>query len=99
MQFLERLFRGAEPMAAAGAVKADSMKSDNADEPRAPLRRMMERGMASYAFDAQGWARSLDPARMDALVLAAPAVNPPAEGLDVAERVRALVSDAAYQLK
>jgi uncharacterized protein (DUF1800 family) len=103
-QFLERLFRGAEPMAAEEPMKSDSMKADamkagKADEPRARLRRLMERGVASYAFDAQGWARPLDAARLDALVLAAPAVNPPAEGLDVAERVRALVTDAAYQLK
>ena len=97
-QFLERLFRGSDAMALAilpGATAPAEMSS----EPRQRFRRMMERGMESYAFDAQQWSGSIGDAGIERLVLAAPAVNRPAAGLDVADRVRALVADPAYQLK
>jgi uncharacterized protein (DUF1800 family) len=89
-QFLERLFRGSD--AAAPAQELSSSRG-------AGLPRMGARGMASYAFDAQRWSRSIDAARVESLVLAATPVHRPAEGLDVADRVRALVADPAYQLK
>jgi hypothetical protein len=60
---------------------------------------MMERGMAAYAFDAERWSRSIGDAPIEPLVLAAPAVNPPADGLDLVDRVRGLVADPAYQLR
>lgn len=88
-QFLERLFRGSDSMTAV----------EMPGEPRPRLRRMMERGMASYAFDAQRWTRSIGDANIEQLVLATPAINPPAAGADVVERVRGLVADPAYQLK
>jgi uncharacterized protein (DUF1800 family) len=88
-QFLERLFRGSDAMAPV----------DMPSEPRPRVRRMLERGMASYAFDARKWSASIGEAGIERLVLAAPAVNRPAAGLDVIDHVRALVADPAYQLK
>jgi uncharacterized protein (DUF1800 family) len=97
-QFLERLFRGSDAMALAMLPGAPA-PVEMSNEPRQRFRRMMERGMASYAFDAQQWSRSIGDAGIERLVLAAPPVNRPAAGLDVADHVRALVSDPAYQLK
>jgi uncharacterized protein (DUF1800 family) len=88
-QFLERLFRGSDGMAQAAM----------ASEVRARMRRMLERGMASYGFDAPQWSRSIGDAQIERLVLAAPAVNPISAGPDVVERVRVLVADPAYQIK
>ena len=81
-------------------AKADA-KADAAGE---RYRRVLERGMADYAFDAERFDRAIanpssGPSRMDRLVLATDAVTPPPDGLDPAERVRALVSDPAFQLK
>ena len=88
-QFLERVFRGADPM----TMAADGEMKDKG--PGSRYRRMLERGMASYAFDAERFGPSLD-AR---LVLAAAPVNPVDDALALTERVRSLVSDPAYQLK
>ena len=66
-------------------------------------RRMLERGMNDYAFDADRFTRTLakpeDAARIDRLVLATDAVNGVAPELDLAERMHALVTDPAYQLR
>ena len=91
----------------ADAGKMERVSQANPAKPQQPgerYRRMLERGMASYAFDAPAWSRSLagaDPraARIESLVLATPAVNPPGTDLDDAELVRALVADPAYQLR
>jgi uncharacterized protein (DUF1800 family) len=102
-QWLDRVFRGTEPalVAANDSEAAQPMKEKGRGE---RYRRMLERGMVGYAFDGERFIRSLPvshdgAARVDQLVLAAPAVNSPVEDLDAAERVRALVTDAAYQLK
>lgn len=55
--------------------------------------------MASYAFDEPRWSESIADTRLESLVLAVAALNPPAAGLEVVERVRALVADPVYQLK
>ena len=95
-QFVERVFRGSEPSMMATAERADEGK----DAPGVRYRRMLERGMADYAFDAERFERALStPARIDRLVLAVDAVNPVADDADAATRVRALVSDPAYQVK
>jgi uncharacterized protein (DUF1800 family) len=97
-QFLERLFRGSDAMALA-MLPGATAPVEMSNEPRQRFRRMMERGMASYAFDAQQWSRSIGDAGIEGLVLAAPAVNRPAAGLEVVDHVRAVVADPAYQLK
>jgi uncharacterized protein (DUF1800 family) len=99
-QFLERIFRGADPTMTATAERVEPAKA----APGERYRRMLERGMADYAFDADRFDRTLDSsprgaARIDGLVLATDAVSAIAPDLDPAERVRALVSDPAYQLK
>jgi hypothetical protein len=82
--------------------------AQSTEEPKASpgerYRRMLERGMVDYAFDADRFDRSIatpspDDGRVQRLVLAAEAVNPVPRDLDTAERVRALVSDPAYQLR
>jgi hypothetical protein len=64
---------------------------------------MMDRGLGSYAFNPQRWTHSLaegETARdVEHLVLAAAPVNPVPADADAVERVRALVSDPAYQLR
>jgi uncharacterized protein (DUF1800 family) len=94
-QFVDRVFRGSEPGAMPVAMR------DNAPA-RAPLRRMLERGFVDYGFDADRFGATLgDPggARLESLVLAFPPVNPVDREAPFADRVRALVADAAYQLK
>ncbi len=107
-QFVDRVFRGSERMAAMAASEGDATMEPAAvsarnDAPGARLRRMMERGMGSYAFDPERWAHSLAPdsrsADLDHLVLATAAVNAVPADLDAAARVRALAADPAYQLK
>jgi len=100
-QWLERIFRGADPAMAAEASTAEEPRDK---EPGARLRRAMERGMAGYGFDAERFAKSLASgdrgARLESLVLATAPVAAQASRDDpLAERVRALVSDPAYQLK
>ena len=102
-QWLDRVFRGSDPAMTA----AQASDRDEAVKQRGPgerYRRMMERGMADYTFDAERFIRSLPvsadgAARVDQLVLATAAVNPAPEDADAAERVRVLVADPAYQLK
>ena len=100
-QWLERIFRGADP---AMAAEASTAVEPPDKEPGARLRRAMERGMAGYGFDAERFATSLASgdrgARLESLVLATAPVAAEASRDDpLPERVRALVSDPAYQLK
>src|SRR5262249_20060302 len=59
--------------------------------------------MAAYAFDSarfeSGAMRDAERSRLDALVLAVAPVNPVDGEMPPADRVRALVADAAYQLR
>ena len=100
-QLLERLFRGTDAMPEpAMAMARDDMAQDAAKGPEARFRRMMERGMQTYAFDWDRWSRTLERgAPVASLVLATAAVNPAPAGAEGAELVRHLVADPAYQLK
>jgi uncharacterized protein (DUF1800 family) len=100
-QFLDRLFRGTDTAAApAMAAVADDMKSEAAAGPEARARRMMERGLQTYAFDWDRWSRTLARgSRMESLMLATAAVNPVPPDVEGPELVRFLVSDPTYQLK
>ncbi len=107
-QWLDRVFRGSEPtMAADASARDDDMKArDNETKSKAPeerYRRMLERGMADYAFDSDRFARSVPKAAgeeaLERLVLATAAVNRVPPDLDQRERVRGLVADPAFQLK
>ncbi len=101
-QFLGRLFRGSDAMAAAALAPAP-MAGDRMEEgagPEARFRRMLERGMQTYAFDWERWSRSLGRgARLESLLLATGPANPVPPGFEGVELVRHLVSDPAYQLK
>jgi hypothetical protein len=82
------------------AAEAPMRVAATAAPPGQALRRMLERGMSDYTFDADRFARTLAAnGRVEALVLAYPAVNTPDPDMPFAERVRALVADASYQLK
>ena len=99
-QWVERVFRGSDPAMMAVAQSTVEPKAG----PGERYRRMLERGMVDYAFDADRFDRSIatpsrDDGRVERLVLAAEAVNPVPRDLDTAQRVRALVSDPAYQLR
>jgi uncharacterized protein (DUF1800 family) len=103
-QLVERIFRGSDPVpeAAMTVMSAPDASAPKAPEtgPEARLRRAMERGMQTYAFDWDRWSRTLGKdATLDHLVLATAPVNPPEEDASGAERVRMLVADPAYQLK
>jgi uncharacterized protein (DUF1800 family) len=107
-QFVERVFRGAEPesmTASASAADAMASRASAAAGPAEQMRRSLEQGMRAYAFDAERWSRSLDPgladrdARVSALVLAMPPANPVPAGGDTAALVRVLVADPVYQLR
>ena len=98
-QFVERVFRGSDPMMASVPLRAGG---EARGAPGQAMRRMLERGMVDYTFDAERFAASLGTAadaRLVKLALAYPAVNPPDADAPFAERVRGLVADAAYQLK
>ena len=101
-QFVDRLFRGSDPMSAE-APSEESMQGAAQAVPAARLRRTLERGMAAYAFDEArfdaGRAGKADRERLDGLVLAIAPVNGIDEDMPPGDRVRALVSDAAYQLR
>jgi uncharacterized protein (DUF1800 family) len=102
-QWLDRVFRGSDPMMVAGALPTREAEG-KAGDPGERFRRLMERGMASYGFDAERFSRSIAAREgreqaIERLVLAAPAVNHVAPGVEEGERVRALAADAAYQLK
>jgi uncharacterized protein (DUF1800 family) len=97
-QLLERLFRGRDGMPA----PTDSMAAAPAG-PEARMRRAMEQGMRTYAFDAAAFAETLGtdrtPSRIERLVLAQVAVHPAAQGMGLADLARHLVADPAYQLR
>jgi uncharacterized protein (DUF1800 family) len=108
-QVLDRLFR-AEEMAAAPAMMAASaaageqFSAGKGDGREARMQRRMDRGMGSYAFNWDKWARPFgaapaQAARIERLVLAAPPVTPAPDNAAGLELVRALVSDPVYQLK
>jgi uncharacterized protein (DUF1800 family) len=99
-QFIDRVFRGSDPMAAAGAMRPAARVAPG--QGGAALRRMLERGMADYVFDAERFGESLGTKggeRLQSLVLAYPPVSAMPGEIPVGDRVRALVADAAYQLK
>ena len=100
-QFIERLFRGTDAVAEPAMVgAADDMRNETPAGPEARIRRMMERGMQTYAFDWERWSRTLDRnARIESLMLATAAVNPVPANAGGVELVRHLVSDPTYQLK
>jgi uncharacterized protein (DUF1800 family) len=100
-QFIERLFRGTDVVAEPTMMAtADEMKGEPAPGPEARVRRMLERGMQTYAFDWTRWSRTLGQgARIESLILATPAVNSAPARADGMELVRHLVSDPTYQLK
>ena len=104
-QWLERVFRGSDPvtmaMAEPPSVRGEAARGAG---PEQRYRRMLERGMAGYGFDAERFAKSVSatrdrPDRIERLLLATSAVSRPEAGLEEPERVRSLVSDPAYQLK
>jgi uncharacterized protein (DUF1800 family) len=99
-QWLDRVFRASDSMAALAAPADAMMASAPAKGEGARLRRALDGGMASYAFDAPRWERALgstaDRAR---LVLAMAPVNAPPAGAEGVDRIRALVLDPAYQLR
>jgi uncharacterized protein (DUF1800 family) len=100
-QFVDRVFRGSEPMEAPATVEEPMA----AQRPGAAMRRSLERGMASYAFDPERWSRAVDNGLQDradyvaTLVLATAPANPVPAGDDEAALVRALVADPVYQLR
>ena len=82
-QWLDRVFRGSDPamMAAASPAPADESADAKPKAPGERYRRMIERGMADYAFDAERFERSMATghpgARVERTVpRAADAVNP-----------------------
>jgi uncharacterized protein (DUF1800 family) len=101
-QLVDRIFRGADAVPDAGAMAA--MADEKEASPEARLRRQMARGLASYAFEWDRFAKDLGPAkgreeRLVRLVLAVPPVTPPAESAEGADLVRQLTADPAYQLR
>ena len=94
-QWIDRIFRGAQPqMMAVADMKQDAGKGD---APEQRYRRMLERGMTDYTFDAQRFAGT-SAGHVERLVLAMAPVNS-MNGLEGAELVRALASDPTFQLK
>ena len=113
-QWLERVFRGSDPMmdADASARNEDMKAREGETKPSGNetktkgleerYRRMLEGGMAEYAFDSDRFARSVPAAGeqgIERLVLATAAVNRAPSDLDERDRVRGLVADPAFQLK
>ncbi|MBL0140810.1 MAG: DUF1800 domain-containing protein [Betaproteobacteria bacterium] len=104
-QFLDRLFRGSDAMAAIPMQAMTAQGGATAEAtPEARFRHMMERGMATYSFDWDRWARAFPgeagrAARVQGVVLAIAPVDPSAALLDGPALVRALTADPAYQLK
>ena len=100
-QWVERVFRGADPVAPA---MAEAPMAEMPAGAEGAMRRSLERGMAGYGFAADRWTRTLAQdgaggARIEKLVLAMPPVNALPAGGDEASRIRALVADPAYQLR
>lgn len=97
-QIVERVFRGSDAMAEAAPAAEAKVEARQGVEGR--LRRMVERGMQTYAFDPERWQATLSPkTSVAALVLATAPVNPAPEGLDRAQLARHLAADPVYQLK
>jgi uncharacterized protein (DUF1800 family) len=100
-QFVDRIFRGAEPMKA----MASAEETMAGQAPREGMRRSLERGMDTYAFDAVRWSRAVENGLADrtgyvtTLVLADAPANPVPAGEDEAVLVRALVADPVFQLR
>jgi uncharacterized protein (DUF1800 family) len=100
-EFVDRVFRGSGPATMVTAMPEEPKAGAQAG-PGAQLRRMLERGMADYAFDGERFTRSLGGRggeRIERLVLAYPAVGAQDDDAQVDDRVRALVADASFQLK
>ena len=100
-QWIDRVFRGSDSTdAPAGAEEPMAVLA-----PREAMRRTLERGMRTYAFEAERWSQGVKKgladrrARVSALVLAMEPANPLPAGEDEASLVRALVADPAYQLR
>ena len=108
-QFIDRVFRGNEPMrtmAVAGeAMTTAPQEAMAAQPPREAMRRMLERGMDTYAFEPERWSRGVQHGLADrgayvtALVLAAAPANPMPAADDEGALVRALVADPVFQLR
>jgi hypothetical protein len=92
-QFIDRVFRGSDPMATTVAMRTPAPVQGQGG---AAVRRMLERGMADYVFDADRFGGALGAkggARLQSLVLAYPPVGAMPEEAPVGDRVRALVAD------
>jgi hypothetical protein len=104
-QWIDRIFRGAQPqMTAATDMKAVDMKAPDTNgndakgnAPEQRYRRMLDRGMTDYTFDAQHFSGT-SVGHVEKLVLAMAPVNS-MSGLEGAELVRALAYDPTFQLK
>ncbi len=100
-QWTERVFRGADTMAAGEEAGMTASEAPGAPD---NMRRTLERGMTGYGFEAERWSRTVQgatrrEARMQSLVLAMAPSQFVADGLDEPARVRAWVADPAYQLR
>jgi uncharacterized protein (DUF1800 family) len=108
-QVLDRVFRAEEMptppmMLPAVTVAADAQAAGKDKGREARMQRQMDRGMTSYEFHWERWARPFgeapaQAARIERLLLAAPAVTPPSPEAVGLELIRALVFDPVYQLK
>jgi hypothetical protein len=101
-QLIDRFFRGSDAMPEGGAMAA--MAEDRDATPEARMRRAMNRGLATYAFDWDRFSKELGAGegregRIPRVVLAVPPVTPPTAGADGSELVRQLTADPAYQLR
>ena len=100
-QFVDRVFRGADAM----TDLADRAEPMAAQRPGEAMRRSLERGMASYAFEPERWAGDVRnglherAAYVTTLVLASAPANAVPAGQGDAALVRALVADPVYQLR
>jgi uncharacterized protein (DUF1800 family) len=99
-QWLERVFRGSDSMPPEGGMREAQAQGEGADR----FRRMLERGMTDYAFDAGRFSRAMDSrdggaGSLEHLALATPPVSASGDERDLVERVRLLVADPAFQLK
>jgi uncharacterized protein (DUF1800 family) len=104
-QWIDRVFRGSDAMAAARESEAAMTTPSEGGAAREAVRLAMERGMASYAFEPDKFARSVETGladrneRLSTLVLAMAPANPVPAGTDEATLIRALVNDPVYQLR
>ncbi|MBK8323149.1 MAG: DUF1800 domain-containing protein [Betaproteobacteria bacterium] len=101
-QLIDRVFRGNDGMSEVAATQAPA--NAMAAEPQARLRRVMDRGLASYAVDWDRFLRDVGGGdaqgdRIARLVLAVPPGETPVSGAAGPELVRQLVADPAFQLR